>query len=82
MAKTTMEPMTYELQQFLAIHNLNNQAGDREGLIAVLEEVRTAADPENADDAALLPYFDAALENLREMSNEAFLELDLVPDFL
>ena len=81
MPKITINPITYEEQQLMAIHNLNNDAGTREGLIDVLEEIRRAADPNIPQDADLLICTDAALEHLREMSDEEFQALDMSVDF-
>ena len=81
MASITIRPITYEEQQLMAIHNLNNAAGTREGLIAVLEEIRSAADPGIPQDADLLVYTDAALAHLRGMRDEEFAALDLTVDF-
>lgn len=81
MAKITTRPIGYEEQQLMAIHNLNNDAGTRLGLIDVLEEIRKASDPDIPEDADLLVYTDAALAHLREMSDEEFDALDLTVDF-
>lgn len=81
MAKITMNPISYEEQQLMAIHNLNNDAGTREGLIAVLEQIRDASDPDIPQDADLLVYTNAALGHLREMSDEEFSGLDMTVDF-
>lgn len=81
MAKITTNPISYEEQQLMAIHNLNNDAGTRQGMIDVLEEIRKASDPDIPEDADLLVYTDAALTHLREMSDEDFEALDLIVDF-
>lgn len=81
MAKTTRDPMTYEEQQLMAIYNLNNDAGSRQGLIAVLADMRKDIDSSDPDEQELLTYTDAALRHLGEMSDDEFAALDLTVDF-
>lgn len=73
--------LPYEVQQIMAIYNLNNEAGTREGLIAVLGEMRGYINPNDDRDKELLEHTDAALQLLREMSDAEFAELDLTVDF-
>lgn len=81
MAKSILDPITYEELQLMAIYNVNNTAGTRQGLIDVLEDMRGDIDPNIPEDAELLSCTDAALQHLREMSDEEFSELDLSVDF-
>ncbi len=74
--------LPYEVQQIMAIYNLNNEAGTREGLIAVLGEMRGYINPNDDRDKELLEHTDAALQLLRKMSDAEFAELDLTVDFL
>ena len=58
----------YEEQQLMAIHNLTNDAGTRQGLIEVLEDMLR----QNTKDA---------LAHLRQMTDADFAALDLTVDF-
>ena len=81
MATTNVKAIPYDTQQLMAIYNLNNEEGTRQGLIAVLEEMRGYINPENEEDKALLQHTDAALQLLRDITDTEFNELDLTVDF-
>lgn len=81
MEKKIISSLAYEELQLLAIYNLNNAAGTRQGLIEVLEDMRRVIDPEIPEDVDLLGRTDVALSHLREMSDAEFEILDLSVDF-
>ena len=70
-----MKPITYEEQQLMSIFN---STGTRQGLISELEEMRGQL---TAEDADLKELTDSSLEKLREMTDEEYGTLDLLPDF-
>ena len=65
---------TFEEINLMCIYN----TGSRAGLIDSLTEMRGYLEPDEADLVALT---DSALKKLRGMSDEAFEELELFPDF-
>ena len=82
MTKTTTPSIPYEVEQVMAIYNINNSSGTLEGLIAVLENLQSEIPQEHRqEDAMLLEAVNYALELLRGMTQEAFEALDLVVDF-
>lgn len=82
MTKTTAPSIPYEVEQVMAIYNINNSSGTREGLIAELENLQSEIPQEpRQEDAMLLEAINYALELLRGMTQEAFEALDLVVDF-
>ena len=83
MTKTTALSIPYEVEQLMAIYNANNPSGTRNGLIAVMEEMRAAIpqEPSIGNDALLLETTDSALALLRGMTDEDFCALNLVVDF-
>ena len=70
-----MENFTFEEMNLMCIYN---SAGTREGLIAALTEMRGYL---GADETELLELTDSALSKLSAMTDEAFAELELYPDF-
>lgn len=81
MATNNVKAIPYDTQQLMAIYNLNNEEGTRQGLIAALEEMRGYINPENEGDKVLLEHTDAALQLLRDITDTEFNELDLAVDF-
>lgn len=81
MATTDVKAIPYDTQQLMAIYNLNNEEGTRQGLIAVLEEMRGYINPENEEDKVVQEHIDAALQLLGEITDFEFGELDLAVDF-
>lgn len=69
-----MNTFTFEETNLLCIYN----AGDRTGTMTALEEMRGYLEP---DEAELLALTDAVLEKLRAMTDEAYEQLELYPDF-
>ena len=72
-----MNEFTFEETNLLCIYN-GSGGGTREGLIAVLEEMRGYLEP---DEAELLALTDSTLEKLSPMSEAEFEALELYPDF-
>ena len=72
-----MNEFTFEETNLLCIYN-GSGGGTREGLIAVLEEMRGYLEP---DEDELRDLTDSALPKLRSMSDGEFDALDLYPDF-
>lgn len=70
-----MENITFEEQSLMSLYN---SAGTREGLIDALTEMRGYLEP---DETKLLSLTDSAVAKLTAMSDEAFADLDLFPDF-
>lgn len=70
-----MGNFTFEEMNLMCIYN---SAGTREGLIAALTEMRGYL---GADETELLELTDSALKKLSAMTDEAFAELELYPDF-
>lgn len=66
---------TYEEQQLIALHKLNDT---RSGAIFELEAMRESLSPE---DAELIALTDSTLEKLKTMTDAEFATLDLTPDF-
>ena len=62
------------IRDSLCIYN----AGTRSGTIAALAEMRRYLEP---DEAELLARTDAVLEKRRAMPEEAYVQLELYPDF-
>ena len=69
-----MRNFTFEEINLMCIYN----TGTRAGLMAALEEMRGYLEP---DEAELLTLTDSALEKLSQISDAAFEELELYPDF-
>ena len=63
--------ITFDEQEFLALYN---SSGTRLGLIDALEEMRPHLGPE---DAELAGYTDSWLNQLKTMTDDEFLSLDL-----
>lgn len=72
-----MNCLTFEETNLLCIYNGSGD-GTREGLIAVLEEMRGYLEP---DEDELRALTDSALSKLERMSDTDFDALDLFPDF-
>lgn len=71
----------YEEQQLMAVHNLTNDAGTRQGLIEVLEDMQTYISPDDPLEDMLRQNTKDALAHLRQMTDADFAELDLTVDF-
>mgnify|MGYP000968820719 CR=1 FL=1 len=69
-------PFTHEEINLMSIYNAD---GTREGLIAILEEMRGFLEP---DEDELRELTDSALEKLRELSDADYEQLELIPDFM
>ena len=69
-----MNNFTFEETNLLCIYN----TGSRTGLIDALTEMRGYL---GADETELLELTDSALKKLSAMTDEAFAELELYPDF-
>ena len=69
-----MGNFTFEETNLLCIYN----TGSRTGLIKALTEMRGYL---GADETELLELTDSALKKLSAMTDEAFAELELYPDF-
>ena len=65
---------TFEEMTLMCIYN----TGSRSGLVDSLTEMRKHLEPEEKE---LLDLTDSALEKLREMDDEAFGKLELIPEF-
>ena len=63
--------ITFDEQEFLALYN---SSGTRQGLIDDLEEMRPHLGPE---DAELAGYTDSWLNQLKAMTDDEYLSLDL-----
>ena len=72
-----MNEFTFEETNLLCIYN-GSGGGTREGLIAVLEEMRGYLEP---DEDELRTLTDSALAKLGRMTDAEFAALDLFPDF-
>ena len=66
--------ITFEERQLMSLYN----TGTRTGLIAALEEMRGYL---AADETELRELTDSALMKLQAMSDDAFAQLELYPDF-
>lgn len=69
-----MGNFTFDEMNLMCIYN----TGTRAGLMAALKEMRGYLEP---DEAELLSLTDSTLEKLSRMSDEAFEQLVLFPDF-
>ncbi len=69
-----MTAVTYDEQQLIAIHN----AGTRTDTISALKEMREYI---SAEETELKAITDSAISRLEEMTDEAYEQLDLIPDF-
>ncbi len=69
-----MMNFTHDELNLMAIYN----TGTRRGLMAELEAMRVHLDE---DETELQALTDSVLRKLTDLSDEAFTELDLVPDF-
>ena len=69
-----MNALTFEETNLLCIYN----PGTRQGAIEALTEMRGYL---GADETELLELTDSALKKLSAMTDEAFAELELYPDF-
>ena len=63
--------ITFDEQEFLALYN---SSGTRQGLIGALEEMRPHLGPEDAELKALT---DSCIEQLKVMTDDEYLSLDL-----
>ena len=72
-----MNEFTFEETNLLCIYN-GSGGGTREGLIAVLEEMRGYLEP---DEDELRALTDSTLSKLDRMSDAEFAALELFPDF-
>lgn len=70
-----MNEFTFEEMNLMCIYN---STGTREGLIAALTEMRGYLD---ADETELMELTDSAVEKLKKLDDEAFAQLELVPEF-
>lgn len=68
---------TFEETNLLCIYHATSD-GTRPGLIAALEEMQQYLEPEDQELALLTA---SALEKLRNMTDEAFSQLEWYPDF-
>ena len=71
----------YEEEQLMAIYNLMNDAGTRQGLIDIIADMAKDINPEIPSDVELQGHVEAVLAHLRNMSDEEFSNLDLTVDF-
>lgn len=69
-----MTAVTYDEQQLIAIHN----AGSRTETISALKEMREYI---SAEETELKAITDSAISRLEEMTDEEYVQLDLIPDF-
>ena len=72
-----MNEFTFEETNLLCIYN-GSGGGTREGLIAVLEEMRGYLEPDKTE---LRGLTDSTIAKLRQMTDTDFESLDLIPDF-
>ena len=70
-----MNEFTFEEMNLMAIYN---SSGTREGLIGALTEMRGYLD---ADEGELMELTDSAVEKLKKLDDEAFEQMELVPEF-
>ena len=71
-----MNNFTFEEMNLMCIYNSGD--GSRKELIEALTEMRGYLGP---DETELLELTDSTLEKLADMTDEAFAELELYPDF-
>ena len=69
-----MEPISYDEQQLIAIHNV----GSRTKTVLNLKEMRKFISDEETD---LKSITDSAIRHLEEMTDEEYEQIDLIPDF-
>lgn len=69
-----MDPISYDEQQLIAIHN----AGSRTKAVSNLKEMREFISDEETD---LKSITDSAIRHLEEMTDEEYEQIDLIPDF-
>lgn len=69
-----MDPISYDEQQLIAIHN----AGSRAKTLLNLKEMREFISDEETD---LNSITDSAIRHLEEMTDEEYEQIDLIPDF-
>ena len=70
-----MIELTFEEKNLVCIYS---GGGTRLGTIAALEDMRRYLEP---DETELLSLTDSALDKLRDMDDEQYAALDLIPDF-
>ena len=69
-----MDPISYDEQQLIAIHN----AGSRTKTVSNLKEMKEFISDEETD---LKSITDSAINHLEEMTDEEYEQIDLIPDF-
>lgn len=69
-----MDPISYDEQQLIAIHN----AGSRTKTVSNLKEMKEFISDEETD---LKSITDLAIRHLEEMTDEEYEQIDLIPDF-
>ena len=69
-----MDVFTFEERNLVCIYN----TGSRRGVIAALEEMRTYL---QEDEVELRALTDSVIGKLTAMTDDAFLKLELYPDF-
>ena len=69
-----MNPICYDEQQLIAIHN----AGSRTKTVSNLKEMKEFISDE---ETVLKSITDLALRHLEEMTDEEYEQIDLIPDF-
>ena len=69
-----MDPISYDEQQLIAIHN----AGSLTKTLLNLKEMREFISDEETD---LKSITDSAIRHLEEMTDEEYEQIDLIPDF-
>lgn len=69
-----MDPISYDEQQLIAIHN----AGSRTKTVSNLKEMREFISDEEID---LKSITDSVINHLEEMTDEEYEQIDLIPDF-
>lgn len=70
-----MKGFTFEEMNLMAIYNFS---GTREGLIAALTKMRSYLE---TDETELMELTDSAVGRLKQLDDEAFAQLELVPEF-
>ena len=68
-----MDPISYDEQQLIAIHN----AGSRTKTVSNLKEMKEFISDEETD---LKSITDLAIRHLEEMTDEEYEQIDLIPD--
>ena len=79
--KKNLGTIKYEEEQLMAIYNLMNDAGTRQGLIDIIADMAKDINPKIPSDVELQGHVEAVLGHLRNMSDEEFSNLDLTVDF-